>query len=75
MKKLTLAISIVSFALTVAAAPHSGERSHWMGRHDNVDNAVVPQGSVPDSTPTLALAILGIAALGLTGASLKRRDA
>lgn len=74
MKKLTLALGIVSLALTVSASPRTEghERSQWLGRH-GYDHDVVPYASVPEATSTMALAIMGIAALGAAGAISKKR--
>jgi len=73
MKRITLALSIVSLALTVTAAPRSEvhERDHLVGRasYDNVE----PIQSVPEVTPTLALAIIGMASLGVAMVALNRK--
>jgi hypothetical protein len=73
MKIITLAISSVSLALTVTAAPRSGvpERDHLVGRASYAN--VEPIQSVPEVTPTLALAIIGMASLGVTVVALNRK--
>jgi hypothetical protein len=71
MKIITLAISSISLALTVTAAPRSGVRDHLVGRASY--NNVEPIQSVPEVTPTLALAIIGMASLGVTVVALNRK--
>jgi len=73
MKKIMLALSIVSVALTVAASPREGhERSQWLGRH-GYDHDDVPQASVPEGSSTLALAAIGIVSLGFVAISVNRK--
>jgi hypothetical protein len=73
MKRITLALSIVSLALTVTAAPRSGvhERDRRVGRHSYTNVELIQ--SVPEVTPTLALAIIGMASLGVAAVSLNRK--
>jgi hypothetical protein len=72
MKRATLALGIISFALTVTAAPRPVDqaRGHRLGLcyYENVD----PVQSVPEVTSSLALAIIGMAAIGVA-ASLHRK--
>jgi len=67
MKKLVLALSMICFAMTVSAHPRTNLRNqdHWCGRHDNIK----PPCSVPETTPTLAMMLIGVASLGVAAAS------
>ena len=76
MKKIVLALSIASVALTVTASSRSEihERNHWLGRHE-YNGVDVPQANVPESAPTLALVVIAMAALSFVAIAGKRQKA
>ena len=64
MKVASLALGIVSLTLAASAHPRFEQRPH-LGRHDS---DVTLTRTVPESAPTLALALISIAGFGVVAA-------
>lgn len=70
MKKVVLAACVTSLAFAVSAHPRSEQTQH-LGRFTS--DVVTPTQSVPESTPTIALALVSLAAVGVFAAYLRGR--
>ena len=70
MKVAALALGIVSLTLAASAHPPFEQRPH-LGRHDSDD--ITLTRSVPESAPTLALALISIAGFGVVTAYISGR--